>query len=126
MIRFYLGLALLAALLAGGLFLSNKAERIQAPVTAHLEAAAEAALSGDWAQAERHTAQARQKWEETRSVTASFSDHEPMEQVDSEFSRLEAFLRQRDPGEFTAACAGLSRLTKAIAEAQAVAWWSFL
>ena len=126
MSRFYWGLGLLVLLLAGGLLLTAAADRIHQPITRHLEEAAEAGLSEDWALAREKTEAARQRWMSYRSVTASFSDHTPMEQVDSEFTRLEAFLRQQDPGEFAAVCAGLARLTEAIAESQAVTWWSLL
>ena len=124
MSRFYWGLGLLILLLACGLFLTEAAGRIQQPITDFLEEAAEAGISEDWATAGQKINQARQRWEAFRRVTASFTDHEPMEEVDSEFARLDAFLQQRDPAEFAAVCAGLSRLTKAIAESQAVTWWS--
>ena len=126
MSRFYWGLGLLLLLLVGGLLLTEAAERIQQPITAFLEEAAEAGISEDWTTAQQKTNQARQRWIAYRAVSASFCDHEPLEEVDSEFARLDAFLRQRDPAEFAAVCAGLSRLTEAIAESQAVTWWSLL
>lgn len=126
MSRFYWGLGLLVLLLAGGLVLTQGTQRLQQPITKHLEEAAEAGLSEDWALAQQRTEQARQRWNTYRTVTASFCDHEPLEEVDSEFARLDAFLRRQDPGEFAAVCAGLSRLTEAIAESQAVTWWSLL
>ena len=126
MSRFYVGILLLMLLLTGGLILTEAADRMQQPIAAHLEAAAEAGLSGDWASAEQKTKQAKQRWDAYHRITASFTDHEPMEEVDSEFARLEAFLSERNPGEFAAACAGLARLTQAIAESQSVTWWSLL
>ena len=126
MSRFYWGLGLLILLLVFGLFLTEAADRIQQPITGLLEEAAEAGICEDWTAAQQKTDAAQQRWEAFRRVVASFTDHEPMEEVDSEFARLDAFLRQRDPAEFAAVCAGLSRLTEAIAESQAITWWSLL
>ena len=126
MSRFYWGLGLLILLLTGGLILTKGAERIQQPIIKALEAAAEAGISEDWEAARKKAEAARNRWEAYRRITASFTDHEPMEEVDSEFERLDAFLRQRDPAEFAAVCAGLARMTEAIAESQAINWWSLL
>ena len=126
MSRFYWGLGLLVLLLVGGLILTKAAALLHDPITNHLEEAAEAGLSEDWPLARQKAEQARQRWQAYRAVSASFCDHEPLEEVDSEFSRLEAFLRRQDPAEFAAVCAGLAQLTKTITESQAVTWWSLL
>ena len=124
--RLYLGLGLLILLLAGGWLLSQTALRLRAPICSHLEKAADAALAQDWEAAREFTAAAQGHWDACRSILASFSDHEPIEQMNQGFAQIHAFLQQKDSGEFAAACAGLAQLANAIADSQTVTWWSLL
>jgi len=124
--RFWLGAVLLTLLLAGGFWLTFGADCICAPASQALERAAEAVQQGHWAQAEKHAQAAREQWEENRDLLATFTDHEPMEEIEALFGALDIFLRQRDTVRFADCCARLTALTEAIAEAQAVSWWNVL
>lgn len=124
--RFWIGIVILGFLLINGIVLTIAAGTIHRPICRHLEQASEAALAEDWAQAETLTAWAEARWKNYRGFTAAFADHGPMEQIDSGFEEMGAFLRKRDVNEFSAACAGLARLAQAMADSQSVAWWNLL
>ena len=124
--RLYIGAALLAVMLAAGICLTVAFTAIHEPLSSRLQEAQEAAVAGDWEKAADLTEQARQKWEEFRHFTAAVADHEPLEEMDSLFARLEVLCRLREEDEFAADCAQLARLADAMAESQRINWWNLL
>ncbi len=124
--RLYLGAGLLAALLAAGIVLASLFVRLHEPISAALEQAQGAALAGDWEETSRLLQSVHQDWKGFRRFTAAVADHEPMEEMDAYFSRLEAECRMRQADEFAADCAELARLAEAMAESQKLTWWNLL
>ena len=124
--RLYIGAVLLAVMLAAGIFLTAAFNGIHEPLSDRLQEAQAAAAAGDWEKAGDLMEQAREKWEKHRRFTAAVADHEPLEEMDSLFARLEALYQLRDAVEFAADCAQLSRLAEAMAESQRLSWWSIL
>ena len=124
--RLYIGAALLAVMLAGGVVLTAAFTALHEPLGETLRQAQEAAAAGDWETAAELTAQAKNRWEKHRHFVAAVADHEPLEEMDSLFARLEVLCRLREEDEFAADCAELSRLCEAMAESQRVTWWSLL
>lgn len=124
--RFWLGAGILAALLALGAWATVGMGRICHPVSYRLSSAADRVQAGQWEQAVALSQQAQGQWERWHNVTASVTDHEPMEEVNSLFAALDIYARQADTLRFADCCARLSALTEAIGEAQAVYWWSIL
>ena len=124
--RFWIGIIILSILLLGGILLTLAAQRIHMPISRCLMEASEAARAEDWDRAEELTAWAKERWESWRGFTAAFADHEPMEQIDSGFGEISAFLRKQDSNEFSAACASLARLALAMVNSQACTWWNLL
>lgn len=122
--RMWLGIALLLALLAAGALITEGMNRVCMPVSRDLEQAAEAVLREEWTQAEALSRRAKGRWETYRDRCAAITDHEPMEDVESLFAVLEAFRMRRDSVGFAQCCAQLAAMTEAMADSQAVHWWS--
>ena len=119
--RFWLGIALMAALLAAGIGTTVAMTHICTPIAHHLQQAAQA---DTWEQATAHSDRARSRWEAYRRLSASVTDHEPMEQVDALFHALTVYKQQGEHVRFAECCAQLASQTQAIAEAQAINWWN--
>ena len=124
--RLYIGAALLAVMLAAGICLTAIFNSIHEPLSAQLQEAQAAAVAGDWEKAADLTARSREKWEKYRHFTAAVADHEPLEEMDSLFARLEVLCQLREEDEFAADCAQLARLADAMAESQRINWWNLL
>ena len=124
--RLYIGAGLLAVMLAAGIFLTGAFNAIHEPLQDQLQQAQTAAAAGDWQKAGDLTKQAKEKWEASRHFVAAVADHEPLEEMDSLFARLEVLCLLREEDEFAADCAELARLCEAMAESQRVTWWSLL
>lgn len=112
------GVWLLVFLLGLGIFSTWGAGKLLSPIAKELEASAELALSGDWASAEPMAENARQRWETQWSLTASLSNHGPMENADNWFDRVRVYAEAKDPVRFAEACTQIASLIDAIAEAQ--------
>ena len=124
--RFWLGIGLLSLILSISLLSAWGMAALCSPIGQKLNAAAQAAQGADWEQALQHSAAARQRWEHQRKAIASFTLHDPLEEVDSLFEALDIFSQQRDATHFAEYCAQIASLTEAIAEAQSLGWWNIL
>lgn len=124
--RFIIGLSVLSLLLGMGIGVAFLFGHVHTSTAQLLDAAADASLAGNWNEAATHFRQARQRWESHRHFTAAFSDHEPMDEIDSLFARLELYGQQKNPDHFPALCAHLAVLTQAIADSQCLRWWTLL
>lgn len=124
--RLWLGVVILLLILGVGIWIAAASEDIHQQISGLLTDAAQSAEAGDWAGASRAFFLARQQWQRHRPGTAAFADHEPMEEIDRHFAQTEVYLKFHRQTDFCAGCRGLSVLTQAIGEAQAVSWWSLL
>ena len=124
--RQWIGVGLLLAVLILGIVLTTAFDRIHRPLADKLEAASQAALAEDWTQAERLIGEARGQWQRHRDFAAAVADHEPLEEMESWFAQLEVLAQLREADEFAAGCAHLAMLARAMADSQAITWWSLL
>lgn len=124
--RFYLGLCLLVCFLAMGFLNGFVLESIQNPVASTLEAAAEAALSGEQEKGSELYLQAQEQWQRCWKGIAAVSAHVPMEEIEKEFSQLPVYLSADHSTDFAAGCMRLASLIRAVAEAQNLHWWNLL
>ncbi len=124
--RLWLGIVLLAALLAVSLATQAATNRIHDPMAKDLEQAAEAALAGDWAEADRLYARSRDAWQRYHGATASIADHSPMDELDMLFAQLQVFSRERETLHFAATCRSAAQIAQAMADAHSLTWWDFL
>ena len=124
--RSWIGIGLLAALLALGIWTAGVMEASHLPGEEKLQRAAWLALDGQWPQAEALTKQARKKWEGAWKFSAALSDHEPMDQIDGLFAELEVYAQTRDAVAYSGTCAHLAELLEAIGSAHSLYWWNLL
>ena len=124
--RGWIGLGFLLALLVCGILLSATMDRKHSPVAEDLTDASRLAMEGNWELAAEKAAAAKEKWEKTWHFSAAFADHEPMEEIDGLFARVEVYADARETALFAAVCADLSRRLEAMGEAHAPAWWNLL
>ena len=124
--RFWLGAALLAVLLAAGIFSTVATERFHHSLSRRLEATASAALAQDWESAGELLHQCRSHWARHRNFVAAVASHEPIEDIDSLYDQLDIYFSQRDSQGFALCCATLHHRTQALGEAQSINWWNLL
>lgn len=124
--RLIIGTAVLLSLLILGLTLSIVMDNIYEPILNDLDAAATAAAQSDWVQARLLAEQAQARWQTYQRLTAAFSDHAPMEELDGLFAQLAVYSRQEAQTAFCAACGHLSTLAEAVVENHRLRWWTFL
>lgn len=106
--RLWIGLALLTAVVAGGFWVAQVMENALVPGAALLEDAANLAQEGQWEQAEKQAQKAYRLWQEKRPMTTAFAEHEPIEQIDEEYLRLEVYARMGDQVQFVTTCRTLA------------------
>ena len=119
--RSRIGLWLLLILLGLGLLVTWAMERFHEPVAGELEAAADHAMSGSWERAALLARFAREDWEKRQWFRAWFADHNPIEEIDGDFARLEIWSAEKDTLSFAAGCAELARKIRAMGEAHSLA-----
>lgn len=124
--KLWIGIGLLLFLLIGGIGLLWGSSVFFGDFSESVEEAGEMALAGDWLSATQKMEQIREKWEWQRRFWASFTDHEPVEQVQALFSQLELYKEQQLQTEFASACRALSHVVQAIEETHGLRWWSVL
>ena len=123
--RMWIGVGLLLVMLGLGVFLTMCFERLHTPLANMAYGAAEASIAEDWEKAEALAKDAKAQWERIRRFVAVAADHEPLEEMDSLFARLQIFAQKKMPAHFAAECTQLARLAQAIAESQSITWWAF-
>lgn len=124
--RFWIGICVLAVLLAAGIAVTYVMERCHEPISRELDAASQAVLAGDWNRAVGSAEAAFEKWQRCRDFTAAFADHSVLEEVECLFAQIQVFAAGRDTLSFAAACAHLSRLTDAVAQSHLPKWQNLL
>ena len=126
MLRLWIGIGILAILLAMGIGLLWGSGVFFEELSQDLEQAGELALAGNWQAAEEKAEKGREKWEQYRRFWASFTDHEPVEQMQNLFSQLELYQARQLEVDFAAICRNLVHLAEAIDESHGLRWWSVL
>jgi len=121
----WIGVGLLVVILAVGIWLWLGLGGVFRHMSQLLDQAAAAVTAEDWTTAEACTRQAEALWESYREAAASFTDHEPLEQMDALFDELAIYRRQLST-EYAVVCVHLSRLAEAVEEAVSLKWWSLL
>lgn len=122
--RLWLGIGLLVGLLVLGILTTAVIARIQEPIADTLEAAEEAVRQGDRVLGLDLSKKAWARWDRYRKMTASVTDHTPMEEIDALFEAMAVYGEQGEWVLFRACCAKLSAWVRAVSEAQSVTWWS--
>ncbi len=124
--RMWLGAALLVAVLIISQFAAAKMEKIHSPEAENLKQAAEHAMQNDWNKARNLAQKANASWEKMRRVTASVSNHQPMDSIDALFAELEIYGQARDSLSFSGTCVHLAELLQALGQEHSLNWWNLL
>ena len=124
--RLWIGIGILVVMLAMGIGLLWWSSVFFEELSQELEQAGELALSGDWQAAGKKAMESEKKWEKWRKFWSSFTDHEPMEQMQSLFSQLELYRVKQMQVDFAAICRTLAHTAQAIEETHGLKWWSIL
>lgn len=124
--RFWIGVTVLAALLLSGSTVAYFMGHCHSPISKDLSQAARVATEGQLEQAIQLTNKAHSKWLRCRDFTAAFADHDVLEEIDALFAEIHVYAAARDDISFSAACAHLSELAKAVAESHYPKWQNLL
>ena len=119
--RSIFGGLLLLVLLLGSLGAAALMENLHSPISELLEQAADLAAE-DLPGAVALARQAKAAWEEAEPLSGCFADHNPMEEMNQEFARLEIFAREEEPLAFAAACGSLAEKMQAMGDAHSLQW----
>ena len=125
MTRLWIGVGLLLALLAGGIFLNRQTVPFHQELSRDLEQAATLAAEGNWTQAQTLALDARTRWLKRQDGYAAVTDHEPMEQMEALFQEL-CILDASRAVDFGCVCVHLAKTAQAIGETQSLKWWNIL
>ena len=117
--RLWLGVGLLAVLLATGIWITAHVARIHQPISEKLSQAAEAAREKRWEDVDIWLEQAKMSWDQNSFFSATVADHEPMEEIQGLFAAAQAYAAQREFALCAAMCARLVLLTDAMADSHA-------
>ena len=126
MLRLWIGIGILAILLAMGIGLLWGSGVFFEELSQDLQQAGDFALAGNWQAAGEKVEKSREKWEAYRPFWASFTDHEPVEQMQNLFAQLELYRTRQLEVEFAAVCRNLVHVAEAIDESHGLKWWSIL
>ena len=124
--RLWIGIAIMILFLAMGLGLLWGSNTFFQSFSRDMEQISAHALGANWADADKLLEKCQQKWETYRHFWASFTDHAPMEQMDTLLSQLDVYRRRQLGVEFAVVCNNISHLAQAIDESHSLCWWSVL
>ena len=124
--RTMVGVILLAVLLVGGIVSAMAMARHNEAVADQLDTAAAQAMAGDLPGAIQIAQEAQDIWEERWSISAAFTDHSPLEQIDGGFARLRLYGEAGDPVSFASVCVELAKQIEAIGDTHGAQWWNIL
>ena len=124
--RFWIGVALLMALLTLGFFAGTAMEQNHNRISDMLEQAAQSAAQGQLERGAALGRQAADHWQQHRNATAAMADHAPMEEIDSLFAQLKIYETTGQADCFATCSAKLSMLVRAVGEAHSLSWWNLL
>ena len=123
--RLWIGVGVLAAVLAAGIWLNLWMDSLHDRLARELDKAGDLALAQQWQAAEATAQAAREQWLRNRRLLAAVVDHEPLEEMERLFSQLEVYRRQRWSEEFAVTCSLLARQAEAVGDSHSLTWWNF-
>ena len=120
------GLGLLLVLLVLGLLTTRRMTTSYQEMADTLDRAGALALAEDWEGADRLVRKARGQWDRNWRLAAALTDHEPMEEVDSQLAMLDVYQQQQETLSFAALCAQIAKQMEDIGDAQDLNWWNLM
>lgn len=124
--RLWMGVALMALLLAGGIWEFWWLEATYEPAAQTMEQAEDLALQQDLVGASELTQSVRRTWNAQKHITAAFVPHDTIEGVDSLFAQLELYHATQDCAAYATSCTRLSVMLDALGNGHCLTWWNLL
>lgn len=124
--RLWLGLGLLAGLLAAGLWAMAAMDSTHSSISDHLQQSAQAAQAQHWEQADDLARSAASEWKKSWHFSAAMADHTVLDNIDALFAQAEVYRQNREATAYAAACAHLTQLIDALEESHSLSWWNLL
>lgn len=122
--RLWLGVGLLTVMLLSGILVPELLETCHEAIVQDLDQAAELAMSEQWDSVRRLSDRAEENWEKKRPVTASFTDHEPLDEIDGLFAQLEVYAEAEESVAFSSTCVYLSSQLDALGDYHKFSFWN--
>lgn len=122
----YIGISVLAVLLAVCVFSNLWAATALDGAQASLSAALDALDRGDFSAAVTHGADAAAQWERRKNVFSVLSDHEALDEISVGFSALHAYAAEREVTEYRARCRELLLRLARLSRADLPFYYNFL
>lgn len=124
--RLWLGLGLVALILAAGVFLEQRLEKWHHPQAEALEQAADWARQEDWQRTRELLRGTRQDWQKHRDLAAALVNHGIVDEIDIRFAQLEVYAAEENRADFCAGCAGLVLQLRNVPKFHGFDWWNLL
>lgn len=124
--HFSIGIGILAVILVLGLITLGIMNRELEKTAETLTEAWTACCKGDHETAKTAAERARRDWDKGYGLTASFADHEPLDEVNRVFSRMEACGVLGEWDEFAQTCRELISLIHGIADREKPLYYNIL
>lgn len=121
--RIWFGVGVLVFLLVLGFGTSALMERIHTPISRLL---LDASRQEDFSRACRLSQQAEKHWQKHRRFTASLSEHQELDRIESLFAQLEVSRHRGDSLGHATTCAALSKDLSALVDVHQLTWWNLL
>lgn len=118
--RIWIGIGLLAALLAAGFWSMAAMDTAYSTIADTLRASAEAAQAEHWDTVDKLAESAAENWERKWSLSTALTDHTTLDEIDGLFAQLEVYRVRREVSDYAALCARLASQTDALAESHSL------
>ena len=122
----YLGLGILAVLLALCIGSSVLLCRSTRESEAHLQEAAAALEADNFSAAANHAQQAKQAFDRRQELLSAFLSHEELDEIAIDFAELEVYGQEGSREEFRARCEALLFRLRHVAEMDVPFYYNFL
>lgn len=124
--RIWIGIGLLIALLAAGIWSTAAMDEAYSDIADTLRASAEAAQANRWEEADALAEKAGAQWEREWPLSAALTDHAILDEIDGLLAQMDTYRAQREVSHFAALCAHLASQTEALAESHNLSWRNLL
>ena len=123
--KLWVGIGILAALLAIAIGGAIVLGHVHGELADRLEQAAEEAPT-DWQGASALAQSVQEDWSRHRHWIAALVDHEPLEEINGLFDQLDLCKREKNPEKFAAVCLQIATICTALEESHMPFWWNLL
>ncbi len=124
--RLWIGVALMALLLSGGIWEFRWLETTYKPAAAAMEQAENMAQDRDLDGAAALTRSVQRTWNAKKHIAAAFVPHDIIDEIECLFAQLELYQIGGDTTAYAVGCTQLSMLLAALGEVHIPTWWNFL